>query len=113
MPVSQGLTREIRRQTPPMPLYVDNLALTGSGAAETVTVPAGATHCLFSPYPKTADFLVCRSGTAARPSGDVTDGTASLPNPLILGVSAGTTFSIVAGTADVSVAIAFYNAEGI
>jgi hypothetical protein len=86
---------------------VDNVHLEAAGAAKTVTIPANAIAVVFSPCPKSSDFLVNTvGGTAVRPSADVTDGTASLPNPTGLrDLIPGGTFSIIAGPAAVDVGL--------
>lgn len=109
MAVTQGLSKDMRRFIPGMPLHVDNVSLTGAGAAKTVTVPMGASFCVFSPYPKTADFLVCRSTTATRPVLDVTDGSASMANPTVLAVTPGGTFSAIAGADNVNVTLSYFD----
>lgn len=116
MAVTQGLSRDLRRLFLPAPLHVDNRHLLAGGAAETVTVPLGAAFCVFSPLPKSADFLVRFEPTAGAslPTADVTNGQASFPNPTSLAVTPGGTFTIIptAGTA-VDVAMAFYGKDEI
>jgi hypothetical protein len=113
MAVSQSYPAELCGLLFGKPAHVDVVALTGSGAAVAYTIPAGCTVVVLSPYPKSADFLANANGTAARPSGGVTDGTASIPNPLgFRGLSPAGTLSLVAGTADVNVAVLAYREPG-
>lgn len=98
MPVTTVVTREAIRQTPPIATYVDNIIL--SGAAKTVTVPAGASRVIFGTT--ATPFYVRAGGTAAAPSGDVVDGTGSAINPSDRLVSGGQTFSIFAAAASIS-----------
>lgn len=113
MAVTQAYPSELRGLLLEKPAHVDNVALTGSGAAVAYTIPAGCVAVVLSPYPKSADFLANPNSTAARPSGNVTDGTASIPNPLgFRGLSPAGTLSLVAGTADVQVAILAYREPG-
>lgn len=86
------------------PIYVDKLVLGTPGTAETSTVPTDsktggkANRVLFHPY--ACDIEVKTNGTAAIASGDVTDGTASVPNPTgyWLGGSV-TSISVISSTA--------------
>jgi len=106
MAVSQALPEDIAKLLLGKPAHVDSVALTGAGGAVVYTIPAGCTQVLLSPYPLGANFLVNPNGTAARPSGDVTDGSASIPNPLgFRGLTPGGTLSFVAGADNVDVAI--------
>jgi hypothetical protein len=72
--------------------WVDAKVL-AAGVAETVTVPTGAKVAIFS---ANTDFYVNFSGgTAAAPSADVADGSASELNPAVRYVFGQGTFSIV------------------
>lgn len=84
-----------------------NYALVFSGAAKTVTVPAGAGRVIFSPAAG-ADFWVRSDGQAATiPAVDTTDGTASFPNPVERDVSNIATFSVIAASG-VKLGLAWY-----
>jgi len=113
MAVTQALSDDLVELVLSKPGHRDNVALTGSGAAVAYTIPALCTTVALSPYPKSADFLGNPTGTAARPAGNVTDGTASIPNPFgFRGLTPGGTLSFVAGTADVNVCILCYREKG-
>lgn len=107
MAVDQSLHPQVAAFILKWPSHVDNVHLEGDGAAKTVTIPSNAVALIFSPYPKSADFLVNTvGGTAVRPSADVVNGGASLPNPTSLrNLTPGGTFSIIAGSATVDVAL--------
>lgn len=77
---------------PPFSAHVDEVILS-SGAATTVTVPANATHVLFS---ATADFRVRLGGTATIPDTDIVDGSAAALNPAQRAVVPGQTLSLIA-----------------
>lgn len=99
MPVTTVVTRESIRQVPPLATYVDNIVL--AGTAKTVTVPAGAVRADFG---STAlPYAVRSGGTASLPVGDVVDGTGSAINPTSRLVSGGTTFSVFATSATLSI----------
>ena len=84
--------------------YVDARVLAAS-TNETVTVPTGARFVFFS---STGNFYVnFQSGTAAIPSGDVTDGSASILNPAGRYINEITQFGIIA-PADTIVTMEFY-----
>lgn len=109
MAVTQALPDDLGRNLLAKPAHLDNVALTGAGAAVAYTIPAGMTTCVFSPYPKSADFVVNANGTAVRPTTNVTNGSASFPNPMGLsGLTPGGTLSFIAGAADVNVTIIAY-----
>jgi len=118
MAVTQGLTRDLRRLIPPRPLHIDNCHLAAGGPAKTVTVPPGASFCFFSTTPSAVagyEFLArFGGGTATLPVGDVTDGSASFPNPDRLAVTPGETFSLIATTnGDIEVAMAYYGKDEV
>lgn len=92
----------------PKPSYVNALSLTGGGAAESTTVPAGYNLAVFS---YTAQAVYVRVGATAVVPGDVTDGTAAELAPLAYRVSVGDVISFIA-SADAKVTIAFYFVEG-
>ncbi len=75
------------------------------GTAESVTVPAGARIVFFK---ATADFYVKTSGTAAVPSGDVLDGSASLLNPESLYVERVSTLSLVSSSGGAIINMEFF-----
>ncbi|MGB3988659.1 MAG: hypothetical protein WBK67_03160 [Minisyncoccales bacterium] len=83
--------------------YVDARVL-GASSAESHTVPAGATKVVFS---STGDFYANFTTTAAVPSGDVTDGSASVLNPLARNIYGVTAISLISPAACV-VTMEFY-----
>lgn len=106
MSVTQAFPQDLASLIPTKPGHVDNVTLTGAGAAVAYTIPAGCSTVLLSPYPLGTNFLVNPNGTAARPTANVTDGSASIPNPIGLrGLTPGGTLSFVAGADTVHVAI--------
>lgn len=106
MAVSQAFPEDLVRLLLPKSAHNDNVALAGAGAAVAYTIPAGCTMVALSPYPAGTNFLVNPNGTAARPSGNVTNGSASIPNPLgFRGLTPGGTLSFVAGADNVDVTI--------
>jgi len=98
MPVTTVVTREAIRQTPPLATYVDNIVL--AGVAKTVTVPAGASRVIFGTT--ATPFFLRVGGTAAAPVGDLTNGTGSAINPSDRLVVGGSTFSLFAAAATIS-----------
>lgn len=92
------------------PEYVNSLAVTAAGAAESFTVPAGADIVIFS---SDGNFYANCATTATVP-GDVTDGTASELNPtgyMLRDFSGGaiTAISVISPTSGASViTAAFY-----
>ena len=64
--------------TPPISDYVNAYAL-AANTAETITWPAGMTHCNIVGEDGT-DYFVRAGGTATVPTADTTDGTASARN---------------------------------
>jgi hypothetical protein len=98
MPVSTVVTRESIRNTPPLATYVDNIVL--AGVAKTVTVPPNAARVIFGTT--ATPFYLRVGGTAAAPGADVTDGTGSAINPSDRLVTGGSTFSLFAAAAIVS-----------
>lgn len=76
-----------------------------AGVAESHTVPAGAMRVLFS---GTADFYVKFNGTAAVPAADVTNGTGSILNPTLRGLSGVGTIGVISPVACV-VTMEFYS----
>ena len=93
MPVTTVVTRESIRQTPPLATYVDNVVLVAN-AAQTVTVPAGASRVLIGTT--ATPFYLRKGGTAAVPGANVLDGTGSAINPSDRLVTGGDTFSLIA-----------------
>lgn len=85
------------------PGYIDAKVLAAS-TAETITVPAGAKYVIFSAE---ADFWANPNDTAAVPSGDVSDGSASELNPVGYDVEGVSTISIISETAQ-NVSVTFY-----
>lgn len=81
-----------------VPTFV-NASVLGIATAETVTV---ATDCNIIVFSANADFYVrWDGGTAAVPSGDVTDGTASELNPTVRRMTKGGSFSIISPAATI------------
>jgi hypothetical protein len=74
------------------PNYVDARVL-AANVAESHTVPTGAKKVLFS---ATGNIYVKFGGTAAVPAADVTDGTASMLNPVLVEIDYATTIGIIA-----------------
>jgi hypothetical protein len=85
------------------PSYVNNYHFAGAGTA-TVTWPAGATiaHII-----STATFYQANSGTAAVPTVDVTNGTASRNSPAFVR-KVGADFSLAVGAA-AEICVEFYS----
>jgi hypothetical protein len=91
------------------PTYIDARKL-AAGAAETVTKPAGATIVVFKPKFEDTIFYVRWDGSvAAEPGGDVSDGSASEPNPYVRAIPGIDTFSIVSPQADAIITMLFYS----
>lgn len=92
------------------PTYIDARLLATAGTAETVTVPTGAAIVIFTPLYEDTVFFARYDGTAASsPSGDVSDGTASEPNPLMRDVRNVETFSLVSPQAGATICMLFYS----
>lgn len=107
--ITQPLNRRLEEFIPGVPIQVDSRRFAAGGAAQSVTVPAGAASAMFSPWPKSADFGICISATAAIPTGTVTDGTATWGNPTVLAVTPGDNLSVIGNaTTIVDVGIAWY-----
>lgn len=90
------------------PEYIDQRAIT-AGTPEDITVPTGAVYVIFA---SEVNFYVKPNGSGARPTGDVTDGTAWDINPVgyvIDGLSTGaiTKFRVDTGSTGI-VAAKFY-----
>lgn len=83
--------------------YLNNYVLT-PGTNKAVTVPTGAKYAMFS---ADSDIWVNIGGTAAVPTGDVTDGTGSALNPATRRVESGSTIGMISAYA-AKVSIAFY-----
>ena len=79
----------------PAPSYVDARDLAAS-VAETHTVPSGANAVVFSA--SCALFYAKTGASVAVISADVTDGTASFPNPTQWFIGAATQLSLIAPT---------------
>ena len=88
--------------------HVLTLVLATGGSAETITVPAGAKHAIFS-CPGGKDFYAKSNGAATVPTADVTDGSGSFPNPALWAVDAGDTIGVVGPENNTIVAVAFYS----
>jgi len=83
--------------------YVNNYVLVAD-TNKAVTVPTGARYAVFA---ANADIWVNVGGTAAIPSGDVTNGTGSEFNPVVRWIEGESTIGVIsAGAAKVS--ITFY-----
>ena len=78
----------------PTPDYVNGVVLTAS-SAESITIPAGAKHVIFS---STADFYANYGGTATVIT-DTTDGTGSELNPVARTLGAADTISVISESA--------------
>ncbi len=87
-----------------MPTYVDARVLAAS-TNEDHTVPSGTKYVIFS---SSADFYASRGGSAAVPSGDVTDGTGSELNPVGYDLEGVTTIGLISETAQ-TITMSFYN----
>jgi hypothetical protein len=72
-----------------------NSYLMAAGVARSATVPAGATRVKFSVVPQGTDFYVNDHGTAAVNAGDVSNGSASEPNPGVRTCAPGSTISLI------------------
>lgn len=99
---------EVFGSSPLFPRYVDAVVL-GAGTAESYTVPAGAAWAIFT---SDGAFFARVTGTAAIPTTEVTDGTASMyvPAGLQIRVEGGTTLSFIrAGASSVIITIALYS----
>lgn len=110
MAVTQSTHRRVEELAPAMPSYVDSYSFAAAGAAQAIAVPPGAVLAIFSPVPRDGDFFVrADGGTAAAPGASVTNGTASFPNPSVLSVTPGSTFSMIGNSAaEIDIAIAYY-----
>jgi hypothetical protein len=84
--------------------HIDHRVL-AAGVAESHTVPTGAKYVVFS---GTDDFYVNIGGTAAVPSGDVTDGSGSMINPGLRSIEGKTTISLISAAANV-ITMEFYS----
>lgn len=82
---------------PPMSKYVNSYAL-AAGVAETVTWPTGYEFCKIQ---GTDNYWIRSGGTAAVPTTDVTDGTASAMNASERKRDGDTSFSIISTNAQV------------
>lgn len=102
------ITKTLAANLPPLSDYQNAKSL-AANVAETVTVPAGAGVCLLGVTPSSANVWVRSSGTASVPAADVSDGTASFPNPGIFAVAPADTFSVCADATAV-LGIAFFAA---
>jgi hypothetical protein len=93
----------------PMSAERDVVHITSGGTAESSTVPAKATHARVC---GNDDFWLNDEATAAEPSADVTDGTASwfLPagNVEWIRVLGGATLSVISATTGALLSIAYY-----
>jgi hypothetical protein len=94
------------------PTYIDARLLATAGTAETVTPPTGACIVVFVPvYEDTVYFVRWDGSAASVPSGDVSDGTASEPNPTIRDIRNIATFSIVSPQANATISMLFFSDE--
>jgi hypothetical protein len=78
-----------------------NCHLLAANTAESDTVPADATRVMFTVVPSGTDFWakISDAGTAAAiNAGDVTNGSASEPNPAIRTVVPGQTISMISAS---------------
>lgn len=74
--------------------HVDARVL-AAGVAESHVVPRGARYVLFS---ANTDFYAKFDGTAAVPAADVTDGSASVLNPGLRGISGVATIGLISSS---------------
>lgn len=80
--------------------------------AVTVTPPSGATIVNFVPKTRDAVFYVRWDGSAAaEPTGTISNGSASEPNPVSRNIAGVTTFSIVSPDDDTIVIMQFFTDE--
>lgn len=99
---------QIVATTPKFPRYVNAMVL-AAGTAESYTPPAWSRFCII-----TADgaFYARVGGTAAAPSTEVTNGTASfyVPSGMQVQLEGGAALSVIrAGSSTVNITIAHYN----
>ena len=88
---TQKTDRFLHQTVPPLATYITNLHYTGA-SAKTVVVPDKAAVALFSTT--ALPFYVSTTGTAAVPTGDVTDGTGVAVSPTMRQVWNGDSFSV-------------------
>ena len=101
--------REIYGGALAAPTYIDARVLATAGTAETVTVPSGAAIVIFTPlYEDTVFFARYDGSAAAAPSGDISDGSGSEPNPMVRDVRNVATFSLVSPQAGATIVMLFY-----
>lgn len=88
-----------------------NARVLSAGSAETIAVPDGANVVVFS---ATEDFYAKygASPTAAAPSGDVTDGSASELNPVVRDITGVANISVVS-PATCIITAAFYKYDAV
>jgi len=87
----------------PAPDTINGVALL-AGVAESITIPSGARHVIFS---ATDDFYARYGGTAAVIT-DTTDGTGSELNPVIRTLLSSDTISVIAD-AGCNITASFYS----
>ena len=86
------------------PTYTDARVLAAT-VAESHTIPATTRYVLFAA--NCTEFYAVLNGTAATPSGDVTDGTSSEMNPTAWFVEGGATIGVISPTTCI-VTMSFY-----
>lgn len=96
----QAIKRDLYADAIHLPRYVDARVLAAS-TAETVTIPSDVDFIVFSGNVALADYYVKIGGTAAVPSGDVTDGSSAFANPGYAIVERGGSFSVISPTGGV------------
>jgi hypothetical protein len=93
------------------PLYIDARKL-AANTAEAVTPPPGAAVVVFRPKFEHTVFYVRYDGlAAAEPAGDVSDGSASEPNPYARDIQNVASFSIVSPQDGAVITMLFYSDE--
>jgi hypothetical protein len=85
-----------------------NSYIMAAGVARSATVPAEATIVKFSTVPRGAEFLMNDRGTATINAGDITNGSASEPNPAIRTCIPGSTLSLISPSV-CKIYLAYYN----
>ena len=88
--------------------YNDALFLTAS-VAKTATAPKWARRVIFE---ATDEFWVKIAGTAAIPAADVTDGSASILNPVVRNLNGGEKISVIAPRDNCIVCLQYYATVG-
>lgn len=93
--------------------WIDQVALTGGGAAVTYTAPSFSGNAanlanlelVFSVTPSSAEFSYRKTGVAVTPAATIVDGTGSAGRPATMRVAQGETISLIAGAVSCVVSI--------